>query len=247
MLFSLLATGNIQQIVTELLLTLPVIVLALSIHEAAHGYVAYKCGDPTAYHMGRLTLNPLKHLDLFGFLSMLIFGFGWAKPVPINTRNFRNPKRGMALSAAAGPAANLLLGVISAFLLGFFAALSNYVALEFGQGFLFTALKYVCTLCSLSTIYNFLLMAFNLIPIPPFDGSRIAFVFLPQKYYFGIMRYERQIMFGLLIALLVIDRFTNFSPFVWIAQQLANLIYIPSYDLFNKLLLPKEIYQLFFS
>ena len=246
MLFSLLGTGNIQQIITELLLTLPVIVLALSIHEAAHGYIAYKCGDPTAYHMGRLTLNPVKHLDLFGFLSMLIFGFGWAKPVPINTRNFRNPKRGMALSAAAGPAANLLLGTISAFCLGFFAALSNYVYLEFGNEFFLTALDYVCTLCYLSALYNFLLMAFNLIPIPPFDGSRIAFVFLPQKYYFSIMRYERQIMFGLLIALLVIDRFTNFSPFGWIAQQLSNLIYAPVYNLFNKLFLPKEIYQILF-
>ena len=165
MLLSLLATGNLQQIVTELLLTLPVIIFALSLHEMAHGYVAYKCGDPTAYHMGRLTLNPAKHLDPVGFLCMLVFGFGWAKPVPINTRNFRDPKRGMALSAAAGPAANLTLGVISAVCYALFAAVSNRVYLETGgEGALLTVLSYVCTLCYLGAIYNFLLMAFNLIP-----------------------------------------------------------------------------------
>jgi Zn-dependent protease len=120
MLFSLLGGGSLQDIIIRLLLSLPMIMLALSAHEAAHGWVAYKCGDPTAYNMGRLTLNPAKHLDPIGFLSMLIFGYGWAKPVPVHTRNFKNPRRGMALTGAAGPAANLLLGVICAVLGAFF-------------------------------------------------------------------------------------------------------------------------------
>lgn len=248
MLLSLLATGNLQQIVTELLLTLPVIIFALSLHEMAHGYVAYKCGDPTAYNMGRLTLNPAKHLDPVGFLCMLVFGFGWAKPVPINTRNFRDPKRGMALSAAAGPAANLTLGVISAVSYALFAALSNRVYLETGgEGWLLTALSYVCTLCYLGAIYNFLLMAFNLIPVPPFDGSRIAFAFLPPRYYFAIMRYERQIMFGILIGLFLLSRVADFSPFSWVAHELTEAIFRPSYQLFNKLLLPDEIYRYLFA
>ena len=107
MLFSILfSKGDFLSIFVSLLLSLPIMMLALAIHETAHGYVAWKCGDNTAYNLGRLTLNPLKHLDPVGFLCLLIFGFGWAKPVPINTRNFRNPKRGMALSALAGPAAN---------------------------------------------------------------------------------------------------------------------------------------------
>ena len=102
MLLSLLLSGgDFLSILAILLLTLPIMMLALSVHETAHGFVAWRCGDNTAYNLGRLTLNPIRHLDPAGFVCLLIFGFGWAKPVPINTRNFRNPKRGMALSALA--------------------------------------------------------------------------------------------------------------------------------------------------
>ena len=99
------------------LLSLPVVLLALSVHETAHGYVAYKLGDPTAYSLGRLTVNPLKHIDPIGLLCMVVFRIGWAKPVPINTRYFKKPKRDMALSAAAGPVSNLLLALLFAGLL----------------------------------------------------------------------------------------------------------------------------------
>ncbi len=226
MLFSLLESPDPKAMIISLLLSLPVILMALVIHETAHGYVAWKCGDNTAYNLGRLTLNPLKHLDPLGVLCMLIFGFGWAKPVPINTRNFRNPKRGMALSAAAGPAANLLLGLISALLYGMFAALE----LSFGKatGILPTAVDFAAQLCWLGALYNFLFMAFNLIPVPPFDGSRILLVFLPTKIYFAVMRYERQIMFGLLVVLLVLSQF-GISPFsdfsYWLTLQIANFAY----------------------
>ncbi len=227
MLLSLLfSNADIKDIIIQLLLTLPVIILALVIHETAHGYVAYKCGDRTAYNLGRLTLNPIKHLDPVGFLCMMLFGYGWAKPVPINTRNFNNPKRGMALTAAAGPGANLILGIISAVLYG--ASRSWYVYLLYtsDQQALIFAAELLMTLLYLSSAYNFLFMAFNLIPVPPFDGSRIALAFLPAKAYFGIMKYERQIMFGLLIGLFLLSRL-GFSPFSWIANQLTYSISDP--------------------
>ena len=246
MLFSLLSGGDLKNMIASLLLSLPVIILALSLHETAHGYVAWKCGDPTAYNLGRLTLNPMKHLDPMGFAFMLIFGYGWAKPVPVNVRYFKNPRRGMALTAIAGPAANLLLGLISAFFYGFFGALSNYVYLNMGNGFLLTVLDFVIILCYLGAVYNFLFMAFNLIPLPPFDGSRVATLFLPERIYFGIMRYERQIMTGILVAMLLISRFTDFSPFSWIAEELTELFFTPVYKIFNKIFLPAEIYNLYF-
>jgi Zn-dependent protease len=237
MLFSILGGGDIRTIIISLILSLPVLILALVCHEVAHGYVAYKCGDPTAYNLGRLTLNPIHHLDPIGFLCMMIFGYGWAKPVPINTRLFRNPKRGMAICAAAGPAANLLLGLISAVLFGASYSLYFFFFIRGGNEFLINCLMWSSTLFQLSAVYNFIFMTFNLIPIPPFDGSRIFLHFLPTKIYFGIMRYERQIMFGLLIALLVLDRF-NFSPFSYVAEWLTFQIASPVSELMLKLLEP---------
>ena len=227
MLLSILGGGDIQTIIISLLISLPVIMLALAFHETAHGFVAWKCGDNTAYNLGRLTLNPIKHLDPMGLLCMLVFGFGWAKAVPVDTRNFRNPKRGMALTAVAGPAANLLLGAVSAVFYGIALSVWAYFYYTNAAAFAVNCAYWLAQLCYLGAIYNFILMVFNLIPVPPFDGSRIALVFLPPKAYFGIMQYERQIMFGILIALLVIDRFWNFSPFSWVAEQLTNLISSP--------------------
>ncbi len=226
MLFSLFS-GSLDQILLNLLLCLPVVLLALSVHESAHGYAAHKCGDNTAYNMGRLTLNPIKHLDPVGFLCMLLFGFGWAKPVPINTRNFRNPKRGMAITAAAGPFSNLCMGAGSALLYGVSWAYYNYLYYASPDSFLATCIFWLSTLFYMGALFNFMLMAFNLIPIPPFDGSRMALVFLPPKTYFGIMKYERQIMFGLLIALLLLSYVFDFSPFSWIAEKLTDLIFKP--------------------
>ena len=109
----MLQGGQIQSYLVALLLSLPVVLLSLSLHECAHGYVAYKCGDPTARNMGRLSLNPMRHLDPVGFGCMLLVGFGWANPVPVNTRYFRKPKRDMALTALAGPLANLSLAFLA--------------------------------------------------------------------------------------------------------------------------------------
>ncbi len=234
MLFDILSGGDIRNIIISLIFSMPIILLALSLHETAHGYVAYKCGDNTAYNLGRLTLNPFKHLDPIGFACMLLLGFGWAKPVPINTRNFRNPKRGMALSALAGPLANAILGLLSAAMLGFTTALYYRLAFSGASTFILTCVSYTTVLFELSATYNLLFMAFNLIPIPPFDGSRIALAFLPPKTYFGLMKYERQIMIGLLVALMLLSRL-GFSPFSWIAYNLTDLVANPVFKLFGKL------------
>ncbi len=230
MLFNILSGASITEILPSLLFSFLIAMFALSLHETAHGYVAWKCGDNTAYNLGRLTLNPIKHLDPIGFLCMLVFGFGWAKPVPINTRNFRNPKKGMALTALAGPLANAFVGAVCAILYGISLGLYIRVAFTTENQALIRMFELLVRLFQLSALYNFLFMAFNLIPIPPFDGSRIALAFLPPKTYFGLMKYERQIMFGLLIALLVLSRF-GFSPFSWIAAQLTNSISAPFFDL----------------
>lgn len=226
MLFSFLSGGDIGAFLTSLLLSLPVMALALSLHETAHGFVAWKCGDNTAYNLGRLTLNPVRHLDPIGFLCLLVFGFGWAKPVPINTRNFRNPKRGMALSALAGPVSNLLLGAVNAALFGVCTGIYAYLDNAGVTGFGAQCLYWLFLLFYIGAEINFVFAVFNLIPCPPFDGSRILLAFLPTRTYFRIMRYERQIMFAILIALLVLSRF-GFSPFGWIADELTDLISLP--------------------
>ena len=223
----LLNGGSLFDVILTLLFMLPPMMLALSLHEAAHGFVAWKCGDNTAYNLGRLTLNPAKHLDPVGFICLLVFGYGWANPVPINTRNFRNPKRGMALSAAAGPLSNLVLGSLCALLAGVLGGYFSFILASSSvseywatvMSLLFTALRY-------SAVINFIYMVFNMIPVPPFDGSRVMLAFLPANTYFKIMRYERQIMFGVLIALLVLSNL-GFSPFSWIAYNLTDLIIDP--------------------
>ena len=112
MLFELFRAEDPRIALIAFLLTVPTVIIALTVHETAHGYIAYRLGDPTAKNLGRLSLNPVKHLDLFGTLAMLIVGYGWAKPVPINTRYFKKPRRDMALTALAGPVSNLLLGFL---------------------------------------------------------------------------------------------------------------------------------------
>ena len=210
-------------VIIQILATLVIVFLALPLHELAHGWVAYKLGDPTAKYEGRLTLNPLASIDPMGAMFLLLFGIGWAKPVPINTRYFRKPKRDMALTAAAGPAANLLLGLINAVLYGLFWGLFKAQAYLGLTGMLLTFLLILADTFFYAAAINFMFMLFNLIPIPPFDGSRIALAFLPDRIYFGIMRYERQIMFGLLIVMLVLSNF-GYSPIGYVATKLPNLI-----------------------
>jgi len=181
------------------LLSIPVILIALSVHEMSHGYAAYKLGDPTARNLGRLSLNPLKHLDPIGALCMLFAGFGWAKPVPINTRYFKNPRRDMALSALAGPASNLVLGFIGVLLWAIFAKVFTLFPATTER--MFYVQQLTVLFFSMFTTMNVGLAVFNLIPCPPLDGSRIFYVFLPPRFYFGVMKYERYISIAILIAL----------------------------------------------
>ena len=236
MLFSILRSGDPLYAILSLLLTLPIMLLALSLHETAHGWVAWRCGDPTARNLGRLTLNPLKHLDPVGLIFLMVFGYGWAKPVPINTRYFRKPKRDMALTAAAGPAANLLLGLVNAVLYGLFWGLASAQQALGLTSMLLTFLAVLSEVFFYAAAINFMFMLFNLIPIPPFDGSRIALAFLPDRIYFGIMRYERQIMLGLLIVMLVLSNF-GYSPIGYVATKLPDLIARPIAEGIFKLML----------
>jgi len=236
MLLSLLSGGDIKSIIITLLLQLPIILIALSAHEASHAYAAYKMGDRTAFNLGRMTFNPMKHFDLMGFLWMLVCGYGWANPVPINARNFKNPKKGMAITALAGPLANLILGVIGSILF----AVCSFVFVTniefFSQTEFRFNLMYVLQTFTLYFGYlNFSLMAFNLIPVPPFDGSRIFSVFLPAKWYFGIMKYERIILIVIIGISIICSRFFGFTPASIVAERLVDLIANPVYSLLSNI------------
>lgn len=207
MLFDLLrafTTGDTESLkwaLASVLLSLPIILLALCVHETAHGYVAKRLGDPTASSLGRLTLNPLKHLDPIGFICMLCFGFGWAKPVPINTRYFKKPRRDMAICAAAGPLSNIALAFIFGLLLKIFYISTARVAIT--SLMVYNLLTFAQILLMLGIQLNVTLAVFNLLPIPPLDGSKILYLFLPQKWLYKILQYERYIYFALLGLLLV--------------------------------------------
>lgn len=189
MVFLLNGLLSPYQIVVYLLRAL-VVLIAIPFHEAAHALVSHWQGDDTAVRAGRLSLNPLRHFDPLGALCMLIGGVGWAKPVGVNPRNYKNPKVGMAISAAAGPISNFLLAWVSMIL--------YKCVIYSGLGGLVPALMlFLYDMVAM----NLSLGVFNLIPVPPFDGSRIVLLFLPQRLYFKAMQYERQIM--LIVLLLV--------------------------------------------
>ena len=187
----------------ELILTAVAVLITLSIHEFSHAYAAYKLGDNTAKNLGRLSINAIKHLDPIGALCMLFFRFGWAKPVPINPRNFKNPKRDFAISALAGPLSNLILGFIFSGI--FIFSFSNLLSVEFENEFTLRLAENALLFLQIFFSVNVGLGIFNLLPIPPFDGSRLLNVIFPPKIYFGIMKYERQIYFGVLAWLLLGD------------------------------------------
>lgn len=171
-------------IIAGLFASVFVVFCTMPVHECAHAFVAYKLGDGTARLSGRMTLNPMKHIDPIGALMIILVGFGYAKPVPVNPRNFKNPKAGMALTALAGPVSNLLMAAI-------FILLKNIVGVLPAANVLATALYLFFTYAA---IINIGLAVFNLIPIPPLDGSRVLQLLIPSKYYYKFLQYERYIV-----------------------------------------------------
>ena len=169
---------------TQLLAHLIVLITSIPVHESAHGLMAYWLGDPTAKRAGRITLNPIKHFDLIGSIAMLVVGIGWAKPVPVDARYFRKPKRDMAITALAGPVSNMLMATISIVIL-------KTILLFFYSGG--AVMGFIVELFIFMVLTNIALGIFNMLPAPPFDGSRIFLTFLPTKWYFTIMKYEKYI------------------------------------------------------
>ena len=187
-----------------LVLLIPVLLFALVFHEFAHGWVANKLGDPTAKYAGRLTLNPMAHLDMFGSLMILFVGFGWAKPVPVDSRYLANPRKDMMKIAFAGPAANLLL----AFITGILIRVTGYLGP-------FT------TMMIMFTQINIMLAVFNMIPIPPLDGSQIFSGMMIRKNPDLVMKLQ---MYGpqILMGLILFGMFTSFSPIWMIISPFVN-------------------------
>jgi Zn-dependent protease len=186
-----------EQFVAKISIMLMPALLAVTLHEVAHGYVADRFGDPTARLLGRLTLNPLKHLDPIGTLALIVFKFGWARPVPVNSRNLRNPKKDMIWVALAGPVTNLCLAVLSAFLMRLFLLMQNSTTV----GELSNIIEPLTLMAAFSLYINVILGLFNLIPIPPLDGGRILSAILPDRFTDLFNRLE---YFGFIIILFVI-------------------------------------------
>lgn len=194
---------DLPSLLMQLLATVAVIFLILPLHEYAHGLIAYKLGDPTAKQSGRLTLNPLASIDKVGTLGLLLFGIGWAKPVPVNPRYFRNPKRDMALTALAGPVSNILAGFVGTVVYYFLLCLP------------FIPVQVLSVLSVFFYYYisiNLMLAVFNLLPAPPLDGSRLVAAFLPNRMVYQYYRYERYVVLVLFVLLFtgVLDPILSF-------------------------------------
>ena len=211
MLLSLIRSQSfdLMSVIIYIISVLMVIFLVNPLHECAHGFVAYKLGDRTAKNQGRLTLNPIAHIDYVGALLMLIVGFGWAKPVPVNARNFKNPKAGMAVTALAGPVSNLLAAIISGLIYYTIVTIlvSSNSAKVIGLAVMLHTnvswMKYVLLFFQFLMMINISLAVFNLIPIPPLDGSKILMAFLPDRLIFKLYQYQFYFSIALFVLIMI--------------------------------------------
>lgn len=213
---------NPREMLIFLLLSIPGRFMALSLHEFAHAWMANRCGDPTARMLGRLTVNPARHLDPVGTVMMLLLGFGWAKPVPVNMYRFQNPKRGMAITALAGPVSNVLLAIVFLFL----------------YGVLFLPLKgsgIVLQMIYLTAYISIAFAIFNIIPISPLDGSKVLFSLLPSEQYDKLMHYER---YGMLLLLVVVTTGVLGKPLTAVTGAVFDKLFVFAewgYELISRL------------
>ncbi len=196
MLFNALRGGiSLTDVILYVISSLIVIFITMPIHEFSHGFIATKLGDPTPKYQGRLTLNPFAHIDYLGALSILVFGFGWARPVQVNMRNFKNEKAGMALTALAGPVSNIIVATIAVFL----NKLIFYVFANIVGDTLFSIVNFIELILYWIAQINVGLAVFNFIPIPPLDGSKIIAVILPDRIYYKLLRYERYLIWAVFV------------------------------------------------
>lgn len=188
-----------ENILAKISIMLVPALLAVTLHEVAHGYIAERFGDPTARLLGRLTLNPLKHLDPIGTLALLFFGFGWARPVPINYQNLRRPKQDMIWVALAGPVTNFSLAILSALFLRALVAASGLLPGE--NSTLLRMMEPMALMAGFSIYINVILGVFNLVPIPPLDGGRVMTGLLPQRQADALAKLEP---FGFVIIIFLV-------------------------------------------
>ena len=193
MLMNSLFSGGIRGLLITLLLTLPAVILCLSIHETCHGLAAYALGYRTAANQGRLTLDPMAHIDPMGFLCMLLLGFGWAKPVPVNTSNFKNRRAGMAIVAAAGPVSNFLIGFVG-YLLYFFISYATASMSGVAGLFVWVIAQFFRYLATLSIGLG----TFNLLPVYPLDGYRVLDAFLPFEWSMKLRQYQTYLLLAMI-------------------------------------------------
>lgn len=210
-LWAALDFGSLLSMVTRL----AAVLLCLTVHESCHGLAAYALGDPTARREHRLSLNPLRHIDWFGLLMMFVAGFGWAKPVPVNPNYFKKPRQGMALTALAGPVSNFLLALLMLLAARIFCDVAAYSE----------ANQRILDFLLMVALLSIGLGLFNLLPIPPLDGSKVLFAVLPDEAYNQLMRYERYGML-LLFALVFFDVGSSaFSAAIeWVFELFCRIV-----------------------
>lgn len=222
-------TAWLQQLdwgwVITTVITVAAALLCITFHETCHGYVACKLGDPTAKRAGRLSLNPLRHVDIVGLIVMAVFKFGWAKAVPVDPRYFKNPKRGMAITALAGPVSNLLLAFLAIWL--------DYGVLALHFCVRWQWLPYLAVFFRYTALLSVGLAVFNLLPIPPLDGSKVLASVLSDELYFKLMRFER---LGMIVLIAVLYTGILDKPLSFVREWVLGVLDFLPYHFFNSIL-----------